>query len=226
MSDEAFAERFTAEMDCRGVWLGPRLAGRIDLGSRGHLLDVGGGSGVYACAFAAQHPHLRATVLEKPPVDVIARKSVARRGLADRVAVVPGDMFESMPEGADVHLFSNVLHDWNERQCRHLLARSHEALAAGGLVIVHDAFLNREKTGPLHVAEYSVLLAHFTEGQCWSVGETERMLADSGFEDPVLSEVGAERSALVARKGPSARGEWTSGRTYADKVRALSTNPF
>jgi cyclopropane fatty-acyl-phospholipid synthase-like methyltransferase len=142
----------------------------------------------------------RATVLEKPPVDAIARKSVLARGLADRVAVLAGDMFGSMPEGADVHLFSNVLHDWNEVACRELLARSHAALAPDGLVVIHDAFLNREKTGPLHVAEYSVLLAHFTEGRCWSLGEMEAMLADSGFDVARCIEVGAQRSALVARR--------------------------
>ena len=200
MADPTFAERFTAEMECRAVWLGPRLARRVDLEGRRQLLDIGGASGVYACAFAAEHEGLRATVLEKPPVDTIARKTVSARGLADRVSVVAGDMFESMPDGADVHLFSNVLHDWNEAQCRELLARSHGALAQGGLVVIHDAFLNREKTGPVHVAEYSVLLAHFTEGRCWSVGEMEAMLADSGFDAPRFVEIGAQRSALVARR--------------------------
>jgi hypothetical protein len=200
MADPVFAGRFTAEMECRAVWLGPRLARRVDLGGRSRLLDIGGASGVYACAFAAEHTALRATVLEKPPVDAIARKAVASRGLAHRVAVVAGDMFQSIPEGADVHLFSNVLHDWNEQECRELLARSQGALAPDGLVVIHDAFLNREKTGPLHVAEYSVLLAHFTEGRCWSMGEMESMLADSGFGAPQVVDVGAHRSALVARR--------------------------
>ena len=204
MADEAFAQRFTAEMDCRGAWLGPRLARRVGLEGRRHLLDIGGASGIYACAFAREYEGLRATVLEKAPVDAIARKGVSARGLAERVAVVTGDMFRSIPEGADVHLFSNVLHDWSETQCRELLARSHDALAKDGLVVIHDAFLNREKTGPLHVAEYSVLLAHFTEGRCWSVGEMEAMLADSGFDAPQLVEVGAQRSALVARRLPAA----------------------
>jgi predicted O-methyltransferase YrrM len=200
MADEGFARRFTAEMDCRAVWLGPRLARGVDLKGRRHLLDIGGASGLYACALVAAYPSLRATVLEKPPVDAIARKTVAERGLAERVSVVAGDMFQSIPEGADVHLFSNVLHDWNETECRGLLARSRAAMEPGGLLVIHDAFLNREKTGPLHVAEYSVLLAHFTEGQCWSVGEMEAMLVDSGFEAPRQVEVGAHRSALVARR--------------------------
>lgn len=51
MANQALAERFTTEMECRAVWLGPRLARRVDLQGRRHLLDIGGAAGAYACAF-------------------------------------------------------------------------------------------------------------------------------------------------------------------------------
>ena len=57
-----------------------------------------------------------------------------------------------LPGGHDVHLFSNVLHDWDETVVRRLLQASARALPAGGLVVVHEAFLNADKTGPLHIA--------------------------------------------------------------------------
>ena len=41
------------------------------------LLDIAGGSGVYACCLVEEHPHLRATVLERPPVDEVARTAIA-----------------------------------------------------------------------------------------------------------------------------------------------------
>ena len=47
-------------------------------------------SGIYACAIVARHPHLRATVLEKPPVDAVARRAIERRGLSAKVSVVAG----------------------------------------------------------------------------------------------------------------------------------------
>jgi 16S rRNA G1207 methylase RsmC len=39
------------------------------LGGRSHVLDVGGGSGIYSSTLLAAHPALRATVLEQAPVD-------------------------------------------------------------------------------------------------------------------------------------------------------------
>jgi 3-hydroxy-5-methyl-1-naphthoate 3-O-methyltransferase len=201
MESEKFAASFTAAMDCRGLYLAQSIAGSIDLRQRRHLLDVGGGSGVYACVLAAHNPHLRATVLDKPPVDRIAGAAITRRGSADRVSVVGRDMLvDPLPSGADVHLFSNVLHDWDTPVVDKLLRKSFAALPAGGLVIVHEAFLNGEKTGPLHVAEYSVLLMHASEGRCYSVAEMEGYLSAAGFSGCAYVSGAGARGVMTARK--------------------------
>jgi acetylserotonin N-methyltransferase len=162
---------------------------------------VAGGSGIYACALALRHAHLRAAVLEKPPVDRIARECIARQGCAERVEVIAGDMFAgAWPTGFDTHLISNVLHDWDEPVVRELLAKSHAALPAGGLLIVHDAFINAEKTGPLHVAEYSALLMNITEGKCYSVAEMRGYLDGAGFEWMEYQPTAVGRGYVLARR--------------------------
>ncbi len=201
MERPEFAAPFTAAMDCRGVFLGQVLAAKVDLSARKALLDIGGGSGIYACSFAARYPDLRATVFEKPPVDRIAREAIVRQGGAARVEVIAGDMFtEPLPGGYDTHLISNVLHDWNEEDVRKLIVKSHEALPSGGLLIVHDAHLNAEKTGPLPVAQYSVLLMHSTEGKCYSIGEMRACITDAGFEWMEHRPTAADRSYILAQK--------------------------
>jgi acetylserotonin N-methyltransferase len=201
METERVAEEFTAAMDCRGRLLAQALATRLDLSGHRRLLDIAGGSGVYACALAAANPALTATVLEKSPVDGIATRAIAGRGFADRVGVVTSDMLaDPLPGGHDVHLYSNVIHDWDEDVARQLMAASAAALPAGGLVVVHEAFLDRDKRGPYSIAAYSVLLMHVTQGRCYSVGEIERWLSAAGFEPvgEVPSALG--RSAIVGRR--------------------------
>jgi predicted O-methyltransferase YrrM len=201
MERPEFAEQFTAAMDCRGVFLGQALAKKLDLTDRTALLDVAGGSGIYACSLVAHHSHLRAAVFEKPPVDRIAREAIARQGCAEKVAVIAGDMLaQPLPDGFDVHLISNVLHDWDEPIVRELLAKSSAALPSGGLLVVHDCHLNAEKTGPLPVAQYSALLMHSTEGKCYSVGEMRAYLHDAGFEWLRHEPTAADRSFILARK--------------------------
>jgi hypothetical protein len=68
----------------------------------------------------------------------------------------------TLPTGFDLHLYSNVLHDWDVPQVRQLLAASFQALEPGGDLIVHDAHLAADKCGPLAVAKYSALLMAVT----------------------------------------------------------------
>ncbi len=201
MEDEAFADRFTAAMDCRGTFLGAALARALDLRDRTSLLDVAGGSGIYACAVVRAHFGMRATVFERPPVDAAARRAVARQGLADRVRVTAGDMWsDPYPSGCDVHLLSHVLHDWDEPEVARLLAKSAAALAPGGLLIVHDAHLDETKSGPLPVAEYSALLAHSTQGRCYSVAEIQATMREAGLIRTRVVPTVADRSLVVGSK--------------------------
>jgi predicted O-methyltransferase YrrM len=201
METEAFSKSFTAAMDCRGLYLGQALAKKLDLGGRKHLLDIGGGSGIYACSLVAHHAGLKAMVFEQSPVDRIARKCIEERGFSDRLGVAVGDMFkDALPTDCDVHLFSNVLHDWGVAEAKELLGISHKALAKDGMLIIHDAFINADKTGPLPVAEYSALLMHSTQGKCYSVGEYAEMLSEAGFEPGPYADTAADRGFMVAAK--------------------------
>ncbi len=201
MQDDAFAQEFTAIMDARGLYLGPAMARQLDLTSHHRVLDIGGGSGIYACCLVAAHPRLRASVLEKTPVDRVVRQCIARRGYSDRVDVIVGDMFVApLPVGYDAHLWSNALHDWDAPTVKSLLAKSFAALPPGGMVVIHDAHVNGEKSGPLAVATYSVFLMASTEGKCYSIGEMDSMLGEIGFEDFQYRATAVDHSVITARK--------------------------
>lgn len=200
MEDEAFARNFTAAMDCRGIYLARALASKLDLLGRTRVLDIGAGSGIYASAIVAAHAGVKAMVLDQAPVDRIAQRLVEERGVSDRVEVVVGNMFDGLPEGCDVHLYSNVLHDWGVKEVRELLQVSYEALPVGGLLVIHDAFIDAAKSGPLHVAEYSCLLMHSTQGKCYSVGEYAALLAEVGFTPGPYQETVVGRGFMVALK--------------------------
>ena len=201
MEENAFAVQFTAAMDCRGVFLAQALATKINLRKGNRLLDIAGGSGIYACSLCAHFRDLKATVFEKPPIDGVAKRAISARGYTDRVSVTAGDMlFDALPLGFDVHLFSNVLHDWDVTTVMQLLEKSFNALTPGGLLLIHDAHLNENKAGPIHVAEYSVMLMHSTNGRCYSVREMKGYLREVGFAGSRFLPTAAARSVIIARK--------------------------
>jgi len=199
MEEEDFARKFTAAMDCRGHYLAPPMAAALDLSGVRRVLDIGGGSGIYACAVCAAHPHVSAMVFDQAPVDRIARTLIEERSFADRVTVTAGNMFDGLPDNCDAHLFSNVLHDWDVPEVQQLLAVSHAALPPGGLLIIHDAFINAAKDGPLHAAEYSALLMHSTQGKCYSTAEYAALLDEAGFDSGPYHPTAAARGVMTAR---------------------------
>jgi hypothetical protein len=68
------------------------------------------------------------------------------------------------------------------------------------MLLLHDAFLDANKTGPLPVALYSALLMHSTEGRCFSVGEMRIWLERYGLEWGGHHPSAVDRSVVVARK--------------------------
>src|SRR5215469_32132 len=97
-------------------------------------------------------------------------------------------------------LVSNALHDWNLPTVKRLLEKSFAALPPGGLVVVNDKHLNREKTGPLRVAAFSVLIMSATEGRAYSITEIEERLLAAGFVAVDYREVILDYSIITARK--------------------------
>ena len=134
-------------------------------------------------------------------MDKITAGAVAKRGFSHRVSVIASDMLTAaLPDDFDVHLFSNVLHDWDVPVVKQLVQKSFAALAPGGMLVIHDAHLNEDKSGSLHVAEYSVMLMHSTEGRCYSVAEMEEYLGAVGFTNIRFTPTAASRSIITARK--------------------------
>ncbi len=200
MEDQAFADSFTAAMDSRGAFLARQLAEKIDTGRYTALLDIAGGSGIYACSIACRNRDLEATVLELPPVDRATRRAIEAKGMSSRVSVIAGNMFEAIPGGYDMHLFANAFHDWDWTSVERLTAHSFKSLPPGGGIAVFDAHLNDSKDGPLSVAEYSCLLMHSTEGRCYSTREIGDILDAAGFTRIEVTDVAADRSVITGTK--------------------------
>ena len=176
------ARHFTLALAGRAKNVAPVLAAGVPLNGARLLVDVGGGTGIYSIACLQQYPRLRAVVWDRPEVLKIAGEFAAEYGVSDRLDLCPGDMFvDPVPEGADVILLSNVLHDWDVPECETLIGRCAAALPKGGRLLIHDVFLSDELDGPLPIALYSAALFSFTQGRAYSAREYRGWLSSAGL---------------------------------------------
>lgn len=150
------------------------------------LLDVGGGHGLYAAAFAVENPALEATVLDSEAARGTFTDTVAREGVADRVAFRTADyLVDDLGTDHDLALVFNVLHAHDPETNRELLGRVRESLAPGGRVAVMEEFTGE---GPTPIARTATRFVDLTYrvtlgARTYPSADVEGWLRDAGFEN-------------------------------------------
>jgi predicted O-methyltransferase YrrM len=154
-----------------------------DLEGRTHLLDLGGGSGVYCMALAEKYPDLRATLIDFPLVCRVAREFIQESPARDRIEIVEGDLLmDELDVRGDIVLLSQVLHGMSEQQCRSLIHRCYEWTLSEGIVIVHDFILDDSRAGPLYPALFALNMMITTPGgNAYTKGEITGWLKEEGY---------------------------------------------
>ena len=132
-------------------------------------------------------PNSTAASMRRCSIFRMSRRSPAQMsrapGLRDRIESVGGDFFGELPTGHDLHLFSMIMHDWDEAKNKDLLRRSYEALMPGGAVIISELLVDDDKTGPTPAALMSLNMLIETEGRNYTPAEYAAWLAEAGFRD-------------------------------------------
>jgi 3-hydroxy-5-methyl-1-naphthoate 3-O-methyltransferase len=166
------------------------------------LLDVGGGSAIFAIEVAKSRPALQATVMEIAAVCAEADGYIAAAGVGPQVRTQAVNMFtEAWPAGFDAHFLSNILHDWSDDTCRMLVRKSFDALPSGGRILLHEMLMDDDGCGPLPAAAFSLLMLLGTRGRQYSLPELRGFLEPAGFVDvDAYGTGGGYYSLVVARK--------------------------
>lgn len=199
--DPEQARVFTSAMHSHSFPAAMGMARNADFSGVTRLLDVGGGSACFPIALAQQYPEMRFTIMELSSVCKLAEDYVTKFGLSDHIDTLAADMFhDPWPSGYDGIFFSNILHDWGQKRCEHLVAESFKALPSGGRIFLHEMLLNDTKDGPLTPALFSMNMCFFTEGKQFSAAELDALLTAAGFQDVSIVHTFSYYSLVSARK--------------------------
>lgn len=161
------------------------LAENLDFSDVRRLLDVGSGPATYPIDICRAHPQVGATVFDLPGTLQVTREVLRREGMADRVALVPGDYnADPLPDGFDMVFLSNVIHGEDEGRNRALMAKCLGALRPGGRIVIKDHILEEDRTRPVGGAVFSLLMLLSTRGRDYAFSEVAGWLTEAGFDRP------------------------------------------
>ena len=181
--EQAERQSFQMGMFNLAMAIAPALANEIDLGGRVHLLDLGGGPGTHAIHFCLANPKLRATVFDRSTTEPFFRETAGKFGMAERIDFVAGDFNVDPIAGSyDAAWLSQILHSNSSEECQALIDKTVAALEPGGMILIHDFFLNNTMDGPLFPALFSLNMLLNNPGRSYSEKEVREMLGKAGVQ--------------------------------------------
>ena len=165
---------------------------RLPDGAR--ILDVGGGPGTNAEAFAAGGA--RVTVFDRPEVIDLMGKTLTAGG----IETASGDMNEVLPEGPfEAIYFGNTSHMYGPDENRALFARMRGSLVSGGLLIVREYVRGLDEGSALFATNMLVLTAR---GGTHTAAEYEEWLLGAGYRAVEFEPVPGRSSHLIFARAP------------------------
>jgi hypothetical protein len=105
------------------------------------VADIGGGHGVLLDTILGSNPSMTGILFDSEQVIEDAARHIATNGVGVRRRSIGGDFFESVPEGADVYILKNVLHDWSDDRAVLILKNCRCAMGPQARLLVIEVTL-------------------------------------------------------------------------------------
>jgi hypothetical protein len=143
-----------------------------------HVVDVGGGDGMFLAKILKAHPAVRGTLFDQP--HVIARASQPPQAFDGRYRAVGGNFFHALPEGGDVYLLKWILHDWSDAASVHILNSCRRAMKLGGKLLIAEYIIGPKNISP-DVELMDLMMMVMNGGRERSQVEFSSLLAAAGL---------------------------------------------
>ncbi|WP_240335420.1 acetylserotonin O-methyltransferase [Pseudotabrizicola algicola] len=174
-ADPALAARYSRLMADSQALVAADTLRLVSLKGAAHLMDVGGGTGAFLRAVAAEYPALRLTLFDLPAV-------VAGAAALPNLTVHPGSFRDDpLPKGADWISLIRVLYDHADSTVAALLDAVFAALPAGGHLLVSEPMSGGARPDPATDVYFAVYTLAMQTGRTRSAAEIAALLRTAGF---------------------------------------------
>jgi 2-polyprenyl-3-methyl-5-hydroxy-6-metoxy-1,4-benzoquinol methylase len=143
-ADPARMKEFLQAM--AGIQIGAFIsfAAQFDFHNYKTVCDAGGALGALSVQIAKQNPNIKCMTCDLPQVAPLATAYIKEQGMSEKVEVLSGDFFESIP-AADVIVMGNILHDWSDPEKVKLMINAYKSLPDGGAFVCIENIIDDDR---------------------------------------------------------------------------------
>lgn len=176
----------------------PQVLGAYDFSRHRVVADIGGGTGAVLAHILAACPSTRGILFDQPQVVTEAHATFIEAGVHERIEVVQGNFFESVPRGADAYVLCHVLHDWMDPEATRILKSVRDAMNDEATLVVLDAVVGTPNTDSL-VTFLDLMMMVSAGGRERTCEEWKGLFAAAGFWFERSTRVGPHIDVIEAR---------------------------
>ncbi|MEL7025903.1 MAG: methyltransferase [Pseudomonadota bacterium] len=181
-NDPSVAKRYSALMADSQSLVAEETLRAVSFKNASHVMDVGGGTGVFLSALLDSYPQLTGTLLDLPGVADQAADRFDRAGQSARVTLHPASFrSDPLPVGPDTITLIRVLYDHEDSTVSALLAKVFETLPPGGRLVVSEPMSGGAAPEKAGDAYFSLYCAAMGTGRTRSRDEIYALMKAAGF---------------------------------------------
>ncbi|HXX45046.1 MAG TPA: methyltransferase [Candidatus Acidoferrales bacterium] len=155
------------------------------------IADIGGGIGGQLVAILDAHPSCRGILFDLP-------EGAAGYVPHERIEVVTGNFFESVPANADAYILRTIVHDWPDEQAVKILKTVRRGAKPQGRVMLIE-MLVPETSEPMMSKWLDLHMLVVAGGKERTTSEFRELLAAAGFELEQVVTVATGHGLIVGR---------------------------
>jgi len=177
------------------------IAGKFPWSRYKSAVDVGTAQGDLITQVALAHRHLAGIGFDLAEVAPIFEDYIARNNLSSRVQFHPGSFFTDPLPRADVVMMGHILHDWNLEEKKLLIRKAHEALPAGGSLVVYESIIDDERSSNAFGLMMSLnMLIETPGGFDYTGADCQGWMKEAGFRETRVEHLIGPDSMVVGIK--------------------------
>jgi SAM-dependent methyltransferase len=143
------------------------------------IVDVGGSRGTLLAWFLNAVPGATGVVLDRAESLAAAPDYLSSAGVADRTGLVAGNFLTEVPDG-DLHLLSQVMHNWDDQNVRQIAGNCARAARPGGsLVLIEYAIPPVPEPANGHLQD--ILMMVLFGGRERTLEEHRKLIEPAGY---------------------------------------------
>ena len=164
------------------------------------IADIGGGNGFFISLVLYSHRQCKGLLFDRPGVADTAGAILENAAVSDRCGVISGDFFTDVLPVADLYIFKNIFHDWDDEHASRILMNLGRTMPARSKLLIIDAVVepgNKSSFGKLVDLQ---MLVGTDGGRERSAEEFRTLLSRNGFRLSAIRKNATPFSFIEAEK--------------------------